>query len=237
MYSFEKTLHPAIFRERPNRFIGLVEVNGQLEKAHIADPGRLKELLVSGARGLVQDHGDKPGRKLRYSLDFIYSAEGHLVSLNTQLPNRIMAHFLAMGNLPGFEGYRIQRPEFRFGKSRFDFLLNTPAGQPALLEVKSVTLVEERQGKRVALFPDAPTARGTRHIQELMLAQADGYEARLVFVIQRHDAQCFMPNRRTDLALAEAVEAAILNGVMVQAFTFEMRPGGCHFIQEVPVFV
>jgi sugar fermentation stimulation protein A len=237
-FDFPVPLKEAVFLERPNRFVCRLHLPteaGGLEEvtAHLADPGRLKELLIPGVRVLVQDHGLGLSRKHRYTLMMVYTGEGRLVSLNTLLPNRLVHRMLLADALPGFEGYTVRKREVAFGKSRIDFLLKTPDGRDCLLEVKSVTLVENR----VALFPDAPTARGARHLMELTEAVRQGHEARVAFVVQRGDADAFSPNAVTDPLLATVCRSAILAGVRMHAFCFELMPDHSRFLQEIPVVI
>lgn len=237
-------LIPAVFVDRPNRFIAIVKRAdvAESEKAHVADPGRLKELLIPGAHIWLRDH-QEPGipmkRKLRYTLELVAPPTGSLVSVNTLLPNRIIGELLRNRTLPGFEQFQLLRREVTIGESRIDFLLqNTlePDENPTLLEVKSVTLVENQNGNKLALFPDAPSVRGTRHIRELMAARQSGkYHSEILLVIQRGDATAFSPNFRTDPALAKALAEAILEGVRVRAYVFDLTPQYCQFVREVPV--
>jgi len=241
--------HPfisGVFCERPNRFIShisLPQEGGITVKAYVPDPGRLKELLYPGAQVFLKDHGADTHRKLRYSLELVATETGQLVSLNTQLPNRVVGTLLAQHQLPGFEDYTLQKREYTYGDSRIDFLLENPNQKPCLLEVKSCTLVETRAGigpdahqsEKLALFPDAPSLRGTRHLQELIRAQAEGMEARVLFVIQRGDPTLFSPNFKTDPALATTLHSAWKLGIKVQAYAFELSLEGCFFVKEVPI--
>lgn len=238
-YRFDYTLLPGTFMERPNRFVSILQLgpqeNSQTIKAHVPDPGRLKELLIPGTPVLIRDYGEDTSRKLRYSLEMVYSQSGQLVSVNTQLPNRLVGQLLSSAILPGFSGYSLLKREFQYEKSRIDFLLKTPNGENCLLEVKSCTLVEDLQGIPVALFPDAPTERGARHLLELAGAARKGYRPQVLFIIQRKDAEVFSPNARTDPGLTEALKTAMDSGVTVQAYCFELSPEGCRFDKEVPI--
>lgn len=245
-FTFDYELIEGIFLERPNRFISVLEIPGELGepqtvRAHVADPGRLKELLIPGVKVLVRDFGENSGRKLRYSLELVYATSGQLVSVNTQLPNRIAAKLLSEGRLPGFEAFHILKREVTYGKSRIDFLLSRPEGTACLLEVKSCTLVEELaeideatgQPTRLALFPDAPSERGSRHIEELIAALKEGFESRVLILIQRGDADAFATNRKTDPRFTAAFAEALAAGVQITALCFEMTATGCRFIKEV----
>jgi sugar fermentation stimulation protein A len=242
---FPYALHPAIFWERPNRFISVLEIpslcGAERVKAHVPDPGRLKELLIPGVKVLARDYGENAKRKLRYSLEMVLADSGSWVSVNTQLPNQWVAQMLERQWLPGFEGFHVYKKEFTYGESRLDFLLHQKNRKPCLLEVKSCSLVEsaissDGQSIRVAQFPDAPSIRATRHVDELVAALQSGeYESRIVLMIQREDADVFTPKASTDPKFAQALKRAIDVGVIVQAFCVAMLPLGYQFVKEVPV--
>ncbi len=206
----------ARFLERPNRFViraSLAE-GGKTVTAHLADPGRLRELLLSGKR-LWLRKADNPARKTRWSAVLVETPDGAgLISLDTMLPNRLIARALEIGALTEFAGWPERRREVSMGRSRIDFELGRPDGQRLALEVKSVTLVENG----IALFPDAVTARGCRHLQELAAIAADPHrEAAVLFVVQRSDAQVVRPARDRDPAFAEALDRAHAAGVQLLA--------------------
>lgn len=219
----------ATFIERPNRFVAYVDIDGTVERVHVPDPGRLKELMIPGTPVFLEDSAGGAGngnRKTRYSLLLIASPDrANWVSLNTQLPNRVVRLMLEQRLLPQFEGYVLTKPEFSYGQSRFDFLLTSEAtDRKRLLEVKSVTLV---LSDKTAKFPDAPTTRGTRHLRELIHAvSVSGYEASVLFVVQRPDALRVCPNRETDPAFCEAVADAMAAGVDFSAICYDLSPAG-----------
>lgn len=206
-------LRECVFVERPNRFLVHVRLPGKtgVVPAHLADPGRLRELLLPGVRMWIRA---SPGahRKTQWSAVLVQAPSGSgLVSLNTTLPNRLVGRALERRALPEFDGYRLDRAEFPHGRSRFDFLLHGRSTK-LVLEVKSVTLVEEG----VARFPDAITARGARHVRELAaLAGEDGWEAAVLFVLQRGDADRIEAARAIDPGFAEALAEAKAAGVQV----------------------
>ncbi len=232
---FQHQFIEATFLERPNRFIGVFQHPEEPEpqRGHIADPGRLKELLLPGAKILVVDHGQNAKRKLRYSIPLVYNENGLLVSINSQLPNRLVQTLLESYQLPGFEEYQLIRREFTVGNSRIDFLLESPQGQKTLIEVKGASLVEGG----VCKFPDAPTERGARHVRELIDAQQDGYECHVVIVVQRADAQTFEPHYKRDPKFAAAMRDAIDRGVNCHAFTFDITPEHCELQHQIPIII
>jgi len=181
------------FLPRTSRFSVLAELAdgpGYFE-CHLPNPGRLKELLVPDAELLLRPAKNPDRRKTKFDV-FAVKAEGRTVVVDSRIPNQIMREALGSGEIAEFSGYELVRSEPAYGKSRLDFLL---AGDKlCFVEVKSCTLV--RNG--VALFPDAPTERGRRHLQELARAHEEGYRACILFVIQREDAKLLMPNDETD---------------------------------------
>ncbi|MBE3588844.1 MAG: DNA/RNA nuclease SfsA, partial [Thermoanaerobacteraceae bacterium] len=146
------------------------------------------------------------------------------------LPNRLVARALQAGAIRPFVQYDRIRSEYSLGHSRFDFQLNGPAGQ-CLLEVKSVTLVENK----VALFPDAPSQRGTKHLEELAAARRNGMAAAVLFIVQREDATCFAPHHRQDPAFAAALVQAAAEGVQVLAWRCRVTLGAVHLEKPIPV--
>ena len=164
-----------------------------------------------------------PSRKTRYTLVMVYKG-GELVSLNTTLPNSLAAEAIKAGKLEEFADYRLVRREAQYKNSRFDLLLSK-GDTLCFLEVKSVTLVK---GK-TAMFPDAPTIRGTKHIHHLMEAMDEGYEAAILFLIQRHDADKFTTNDNTDPKFADALRQSQRHGVKLCAYNCKMS------IEEVEI--
>jgi len=207
-------LEPARFVERPNRFLGRcrLESTGDVIEAHIRDPGRLEELMVPGRRVWVRPSADRT-RRTAWTLLVAESPAGEgWVLVDSTLPNRLTHRALEAGALPELDGWRLERAEWRHGASRFDFLLARPDGRWFVLEVKGVNLVDNG----VALFPDAPTERGARHLRELTeIAAQDGWEAGVLFVIQRNDAHAFRAAAHIDPHFAAALEDAARAGVRV----------------------
>lgn len=199
---------------RYNRFLLQVrlEVSGDLVDAHMADPGRLRELLLPGKRIWLRP-ATNPGRKTRWTAVLVESPRGaELVSLDTTLPNRLIGKALREEWLTEFRGWVLERAEVRIGASRLDFLLSGVGDRKLAVEVKSVTLVEEG----IALFPDAVTERGARHVRELArIAGEPGWEAAVLFVLQRSDAVEIKAARSIDPQFAEALEEAKAAGVKI----------------------
>ncbi len=209
-------LHPARFLHRPNRFVvhARLEDTGEEAVAHLADPGRLTELLVPGRRLQLRPAPEGSARKTRWSAVLVQTPGGEgWVSVDTTLPNRLIARALEAGALEELSGWWLKRAEYALGGSRFDFLLGSDDGRKLVLEVKSVTLVEGGE----ALFPDAVTARGARHVEELaeVAAEREGWEAAVLFVLQRDDASRIRAAHEIDPAFADALARAREAGVRI----------------------
>ena len=218
---------PGVFLDRPNRFIAHVEIDGTLETVHVKNTGRCRELLRAGAKVYCQ-RADNPSRKTKY--DLIAVEKGHrLINMDSQAPNMAAEEWLRGGGL-GSVGQL--RPETVHGDSRFDFSF-TLDGTPCFLEVKGVTL--ERDG--VCAFPDAPTARGAKHLRGLAEAAAAGYGAYVLFVIQMENVRFLRPNDNTDpdfgIALRQAAEA----GVKVLAMKCSVTPERMAITRPIPVML
>lgn len=216
------------FVERPNRFVvrcappsvreagpayGGIAGGAALYEAHMADPGRLRELLVPGRRVWLRPAGDAPHRRTRWSAVLVESPDGAgLVSVDTTLPNRLVHAALRARALAEFAGWELERHEVTLGASRIDFVLHNGAGRRLALEVKSVTLVEDG----VALFPDAVTERGARHVRELATLAVDpAWDAAILFVLQRPDAVRIEAAAGIDPGFARALAEAKAAGVRV----------------------
>jgi len=224
---FEGPLVPATFKARPNRFLGEVEINGSPALCFIPNPGRMEELLRTGARVYLLEKSSEH-RKTRYDLVLV-DLGGTLVSADSRAPNRVVAEAVEAGLLPEFRGLRIEKREPVFTDSRLDFRLAGASGQ-LLLEVKSCTLVEAGVG----LFPDAPTERGRRHLHALIKASETG-RAAVLFLIQRADARAFQPNEGTDPRFAEALREAAERGVEIYAYNSKVTLRGVSINRRVPV--
>ncbi len=228
-----KHLEPATFVKRDNRFRVQVRVAGHTRAAHLPNSGRLEELLVPGRQVWVipVDLARRPKRRTAYDMALVKYA-GHLVSVDARLPGHLVAEALEKGQLAGFERYPDVRREVNLGQSRIDFRLQGAAEPaPCWIEVKSVTLVEDG----TARFPDAPTARGRRHVQELIKAVKQGHQAAVVFVIQRGDAQRFTPHDQADPAFGQVLRQAAQRGVSVHAWRCQVSLEAIQLSEQVPV--
>lgn len=197
------------FISRPNRFIAQVNINGKEETVHVKNTGRCKELLTDNAKVYCQ-HFANTSRKTAYDLISVYKGD-RLINMDSQAPNKVFKEFLERNIL--FKNIEIIKPECKFQNSRFDFYVKT-ADKEIFIEVKGVTL--EEYG--VVLFPDAPTERGIKHLNELICAKNQGYDAYAVFVIQMENVKYFTPNSKTHPAFAEALKKAKANGVNILCY-------------------
>lgn len=219
-------IHPGVFQARPNRFIAMVELEGETCRCHVPNTGRLRELLIPGARVWCQYH-PVPGRKTAWTL-LAVEHRGTVVNIDSQAPNRVAAAFVRSGGL-GLVPDRVQ-PERTFGDSRLDLYYEAGPVR-GFAEVKGVTLNEDG----TARFPDAPTERGVKHLHSLARAVEAGYRAAALFVIQRGDVTRFEPNQARDPAFAQALREAAAQGVEVRALICTVTPGALEITGEVPV--
>jgi sugar fermentation stimulation protein A len=197
-------------------------------RAACRDPGRLRELLVPGGLVLLEP-ASTPGRSTSHTIVLVRHRR-RWVSVVPALANRIFEAALTRGGVRGLARARIVGREVRHGRSRIDFAISW-RGQTALVEVKSATLVERGR----ALFPDAPTARGRRHLEELTAHSRKSRRAFVVFVVQRDDARSLSPHAENDPAFAMALGAAVRAGVKVLAFACSVKPEGIRLDRSIPV--
>ncbi len=196
------------FLARPNRFIAHVEIDGEFHIAHVKNTGRCRELLLPGATIFLQESFSTT-RKTKFDLISVYK-EDNLFNMDSQIPNKVFFEWIREGNL--FEDIKIIRPETTYGNSRLDFYIETE-DKKIFVEVKGVTLEENG----VAMFPDAPTERGVKHVMELEKSLQEGYEAYVVFILQMKGILYFTPNALMHKAFADAVKKAAKAGVKVLA--------------------
>ncbi len=221
-------LVPATFLARPNRFLIVARRSGRRVLAACRDPGRLEALLRPGVELRLMPA--RPGRR-RTRFDVALVRCGRTwTSLIPVLANRILEAAIAAGPVPGLSGARVLAREPAHGKGRFDFRI-AHRGRRVLTEVKSVGLVVEGR----ALFPDAPTVRGTRHVRALARHVRRGGSGLLVFVAQRPDAASVAPYRAIDPDFGHALTEARRSGVRLLAFNCDVSPAGCRLRERIPV--
>ncbi len=200
------------FKTRLNRFLAVVELDGEEVWVHVANSGRMHELLVPGYRVLIKP---SPAAHRKTSFDLALVDLGFtLASADARLPNSLVAEALAQGRLPQFAGYPEVQREVTFAESRLDFMLQAASGR-CFVETKSVTLVIDG----VALFPDAPTTRGAKHMRSLAQAVEAGHRAAVVFVVQRDDCEAFAPHDAADPEFGVALRQSMAGGVEAYAYS------------------
>lgn len=229
-----------IINDRPNRFLGFVdifdiktnEIINQNEKVHIHDPGRLKEILYPGNKVLLKQipNDVKPVRKTNWDVIAGWVAD-QWVLIHSGYHRQIAEAILKGGILDLFKDLETIHPEVKMGKSRIDFLITTVNGKKTYLEVKGCTLTENG----VALFPDAPTSRGARHLEELIRVKKQGDYAAVLILIFRTDSKCFAPNENTDPQFTQVFKSAIKNGIKIIPVVLKYDSGKIFFKKRIPV--
>lgn len=207
------------FISRPNRFIAKVSINGKEETVHVKNTGRCKELLIEGSTVYLAE-SENNQRKTKYDLVAVEkikdSGEKILINMDSQAPNDAAEEWLRYNFFP--ENTKIRR-EVKFGDSRFDFYAENER-EKVFIEVKGVTL--EKDG--LALFPDAPTVRGVKHINELVTAKQNGFKAYILFVVQMKGVTAFAPNTETHPEFEKALKNALENGVEILVYDCLVTP-------------
>ncbi len=220
-----ENMQPGIFRERPNRFIAHVELDGKLETVHVKNTGRCRELLVPGAKVWCQ-RSENPARKTKFDLICVEKGP-YLINMDSQAPNKAVQEWLLGG---GMGQIRDLRPETVHGDSRFDFAFQKD-GKQCYLEVKGVTL----EDGGICAFPDAPTERGAKHLRGLQRAVAEGCACYALFVIQMRPVLYLHPNDATDPVFGKALREAAAGGVHVLAVDCQVTPNSMTVGQTVEV--
>ena len=232
MKAYQKIVQ-ATFVSRPNRFVAHVLLEGQEIAVHVKNTGRCRELLREGTVVYLADM-DHPNRKTRFDLVAVEkpmpNGSIQLVNLDSQLPNAVAAEYLRTSGL--FSDDAIFTRDVTHGDSRFDLRIQD-GSKITFVEVKGVTL--EKDGW--ALFPDAPTERGIKHLNGLARCVAEGYDARVLFVIQMKGVSGFSPNDETHPAFGEALRSAVQSGVMVMAVDCIVTPDSLTADIPVPILL
>lgn len=217
-----------VFVKRLNRFEAIVKVDQNEELVHVPNTGRCRELFIEGAEVLLEQ---RPGehRKTKYELIMVYKGN-RLISIDSQLPNKLAEEAIRSGVIEHIQGYANLRREAVYGNSRFDLLAESPEGK-CYIEVKGVTLEREN----IAMFPDAPTERGAKHVNELVAALSEGHRAVLIFVIQLKNVDYFTPNAATDPEFNAAIARALAAGVEIYAYDCVVEEDEVRINSRVPV--
>lgn len=218
-----KKIKQGFFISRPNRFLANVMLDGNVEVCHVKNTGRCKELLVEGAVVFLEE-SKNPNRKTKYDLIAIYKGN-RLVNIDSQAPNKVVQEYLPQI----FHDVVYIRPETKYKNSRFDFYVETKEDK-IFIEVKGVTL----EDKGVVRFPDAPTERGLKHIQELVTCKKEGYQAYIIFVVQMEGVTYFEPNFQAHSEFARELYFARKAGVEILCFDCRVTPDSLEINQKVP---
>ena len=210
----------AIFRNRANRFIAEVEIDGEIVKAHLPNTGRCKELLIDGTTVYLKP-SDNPNRKTKYSL-YLVENNGALVAMFSQQANKIVFDAIKDGKIKELSGYSILESEKTIGNSRIDIYLANLDNENNLIdetyvEVKSVTLIKDG----IAQFPDAPTERGRKHLEELISLKKEGIRAVVFFLIEHPNGNSFRPNWENDPKFSMTLNNAYNEGVEILVYKTE----------------
>jgi len=219
-------IQQATYLDRPNRFIGTVEIEGRNESVHIKNTGRCKELFIPGAT-VYLEYSESPSRKTKYDLIAV-EKNGRIINVDSQAANKIAAEYLRKT----FPDHTLLKPEVKYGKSRFDFYLETPV-EKWFIEVKGVTLEENG----IARFPDAPTERGVKHVEELISCISEGYRAMILFVIKMKGVICLEPNMKTHPAFGNALRKAHQAGVVIRAVDCIVTADSVIADKEIPIIL
>lgn len=229
---YEKIV-PAKFISRSNRFVAQVLLNGEEVSVHVKNTGRCRELLVPDSVIYLEDFSYRQGkRKLLYDLIAVRKGD-LLINMDSQAPNKVAGEALGNGSikLPDMSELTIIRPEKIYGDSRFDFYIEDKNGEKGFVEVKGVTL--ENDG--IASFPDAPTERGVKHINELVKAMENGYHSYVLFVIQMSGIKLFTPNDATHRKFGDTLRYAAEKGVHILAYECAVTPDSLEITRAVSI--
>lgn len=216
------------FLRRPNRFIAYVDIEGTQEKVHVKNTGRCSEILLEGV-SVYLEKSDQPNRATAYDL-VAADKSGKIINIDSQAPNKVVDTWIRESGF--FKNITLVKPEYTYGESRIDFYVETES-RKILLEVKGVTL--EKEG--VMSFPDAPSERAVKHLNELSKAVQNGYECYVFFVIQLEGVSYFRPEADRHPAFASALKEARKAGVHILAYDCSVTPQHLEIRNPVPVFM
>ncbi len=226
-----KGVEDAVFISRPNRFNAVCCLRGQEIIVHVPNTGRCRELLIPGATVYLAK-ADNPKRKTAYSLIAVQKAQ-RLINIDSLAPNRVLREALSIGliSMPEIDPGAQLQSEVAFGSSRFDFAYGDGNTWQAYIEVKGVTLEENG----TALFPDAPTIRGVKHLEELERLRKEGVGAHVIFIIQMEGIHAFAPNDAMHPRFGEALRSAAMAGVEIAAYSCLVHKDEIRINLAVPV--
>lgn len=217
------------FLSRPNRFIAQVLIGGIEETVHVRNTGRCRELLLPGARVILEDCSHNLNRKTKYSLISVWKGD-MLVNMDSQVPNLVVFNALKENKIAGLQDLISIKKEVAFRNSRFDIYFESES-QKGFIEVKGVTL----ENDAISVFPDAPTTRGTKHVLEMIEAVKQGYRGIIFFLIQMKGPKDFRLNWKMDQAFSEAVKLASCNGVEILAYDSIVTCNGIYINKPIEI--
>ena len=219
-----------IFINRPNRFIANVLINGNLEKVHVKNTGRCKEILKEGTKVYLQK-SNNPNRKTKYSLISAYKND-FLINIDSQIPNDVVYNSIYNNKVDELLNVDFLKREVNYGNSRFD-LYYEKGKEKGFVEVKGVTL--EVDG--LSMFPDAPTERGTKHVLEIIKSIHEGYKSYIFFLIQMENINYFTPNEIMDKHFSDALYLAKKEGVNILAYNSIVTKNEISLGEKVKILV
>lgn len=225
------------FQRRYNRFFADIELDGKTVIAHVANTGSLKSCLHPGGQALLSP-ATNPERKLRFTLEALQTPWGSWVGINTSWPNQLVKQVFSDGRNTDWKEFKSYKSEHKISpQTRLDGLLQDEAGRQRFIEVKNVTLASGdcAAGQGVAHFPDSVTERGKKHLEELMKLVEQGFEAEMIFVVQRTDCAKFQPAWEIDPAYARTLLKAVASGVKVSVWPVQVNHEGFVLIVDRPL--
>ena len=225
--------------KRYKRFLADIQLpSGEIITAHTANTGSMKTCWEPGWKAIISFH-DNPKRKLKYSLEMTHNGKTW-IGINTSLPNKLAKEAIENGLIKELKGYPFIKPEVKTGDSRIDLLLSKEKEADTkkdqfFVEIKNVTLKGDDHQKKAALFPDAVSTRGQKHIQELIRLHKEGYNAALLFIVQREDVDYFSPAKEIDPVYSELLKKANKEGVLILAYQCSMSKKEIIVNRSIPV--
>jgi len=236
---WSESLTKAVFLKRYKRFFADIEINGCVEVAHVANTGSLIGVLRPKARALVLPSSD-PSRKLKYSLKAIQSKNGDWIGVDTGIPSKILALLLKQNPNPLTPSLKTFKLEYKLNShTRLDAMTTLDDESKLFFELKNVTMrkFDPNLASHVALFPDAVTERGQKHLLELMELVSKGHRAKLIFMVQRTDCNAFRTAHEIDANYAKLLFEASKNGVEIEAYPLKVAASGVTFIpKKLPIY-
>ncbi|NLI90162.1 MAG: DNA/RNA nuclease SfsA [Epulopiscium sp.] len=218
-----------VFLSRPNRFIAKVLINNEEETVHVKNTGRCRELLVPGARLILEDCSHRPKRKTKYSLIAVWKGD-MLVNMDSQIPNAVVYEGIEDGRIKELQNIKELKREVTYRNSRFDIYYEKEDVK-GFIEVKGVTL--EKDG--ISMFPDAPTKRGSKHVLEMIEAVKEGYRGAIFFLIQMEGPKEFRTNNKMDMEFASAIKLASKSGVEILAYDSIVGENSIHINKPIDI--